>query len=811
MNGLLADCLHGVRLYVRTPVASVIAITVLAVASAFVAAFFSMYVDLILRADPGFEASNRIATIGQNDGRQLIGVPLGIIERIAKEVTSIEAVAATARASHLIGPERERAYIEMVSEPFFRGLRPHLALGRGFLPEEHAADAEHVAVISYAYWQERFGADPDILGTLLQITRDPRYAFLESDGRPGTPEVEAAEFRIVGVMSEELPGLAVPVGESALWMPLEHARPLFSGPGAISSQHTFRAYVRLVPGVSSEALARELNERYGDEISQGFRPGMRLDAIDGVVYDINVQRDAKRQLQLLLAGGVLLALVAAGNASLFLLARAPGRRRELGIRMAVGASIKRLTRQLVSEAAVLVAVSAALGVVLTIWLIPFLQNLAFLSQAEWRDVSVLDWRVLSVFGAFLLLMTALVSLAPVAGLQRQGIATGISQVAARASIAQRLIGNGQILMASALGAAGLAFGWYLASLMLAYPGYETADRYMVDYRATGDISVESPEYARVALARRREAIEAIPGVTAVAFGQPVPGAPQDGTGSRITDPNDPANEIVVRMGGLDSRFIDVLGLTVIHGRQPEDSGTTVAVVNQALARAIWGREDVVGESLPVRGGVEIIGVLEDLSFEHPSAAVQPLIFLSSINPFGGKAVIESGLSAAELRRELDAIVSSGDVEIQIDNVRPLRQLRSDLIAADRARGLSTIAATTLAVLLTAFGFYGIQRYLVTQGLREYAIRAAVGAGPRGLSRLVFVRGLAMSLPGLAVGAMLSFIVVAWLRGDFVSRDISPFVISVAVTAGLAVLLVAASLGPARLARLSQPAALLREE
>jgi lipoprotein-releasing system permease protein len=145
------------------------------------------------------------------------------------------------------------------------------------------------------------------------------------------------------------------------------------------------------------------------------------------------------------------------------------------------------------------------------------------------------------------------------------------------------------------------------------------------------------------------------------------------------------------------------------------------------------------------------------------------------------------------------------------NVVSLAKARSDLLAPDRARGFLTIATAVLVVLLAAFGFYGTQRYLVTAGRREYAIRASLGAGPRALGRLVMKRGLMLGLPGLVLGVPLAFILVAWLRDDYISRSVSPLAVSVAIALGLVALLLVASLGPARLARRTQPAPLLRQD
>jgi len=414
----------------------------------------------------------------------------------------------------------------------------------------------------------------------------------------------------------------------------------------------------------------------------------------------------------------------------------------------------------------------------------------------------------------------LVSLAPIFGLKRLGIAASSRQVAARATIAQRIAGTVQIAIAGALGAAAVAFGWYLSALIFGYPGYDIEDRFAVQYfydPNTADFEnfAELIESQVVEFARRREAMEAIPGVTGVSFGRPVPGSPGQ-SWTQIPDPQEPSENARVNMGSIDSRYVDILGLNLLQGRAPNDGETNVALVNQAFARWYFGTEDVVGESIQrsptPEGIVEIVGVLQDLSFGHPSADVEPLMFTTQNGLlFSATAIVESSLTAAALQQELERMVQTGILEFQINDVISLAEMRSDIIAPDRARGFLTIATATLVVLLAAFGFYGTQRYLVSAGRREYAIRASLGAGPKALGRLVFGRGLLLTLPGLIIGGFLAFILVAWLRDEYVSRDVSPGAVTLSVVAGLILLLLVASLGPARQARQTQPAPLLKED
>ena len=826
MRGILSDCRHAFRLYRHTPYASLIAVAVLAVGFAFVSAFLSLYVDLVLRPHAGIEQPGRIVTLGQLESQGIRGLPYELIERMNNEMTSLEG-AAGVMATVQRNDDEGTQPLELVSRGFFELIRPKLAAGRGFEAAEHEQEGEPAAVVSYRYWQDELGGG-DVIGTTIELEPQPMIVMFSRDQSQPPAQPEPLEFRIVGIMAPEVTGFFAP--NVSFWLPFERAIPLIAigtDPFTMARNLPLSTLGRRAAGASALSVADEIAARFSDAPERLVMQGTSaIQAVDGVVRDIGVQRDSKRQLQLFLGASILLALVAAANVSLFLLARAPGRQRELGIRMSVGAPLRRLARQLASEAGLLVVLAAAVGLALSIWLSQFLRGLAFLQRVEWRNVTLLDWRVLGLAAIVLLALTALVSLAPVLGLRRLGIAASSRQVAARATLAQRFAGSAQIGIAGALGAAAIAFGWYLGSLILADPGYETRNRLAVQYRADINLAAApSPmvliERMNVERARMREAMAAIPGVMDVAFGQPIPGLSTGNFTTQVPDPRDPTKSVRLSAGNLDSRYVDLLGLRLAHGRAPTDSDVNVVLVNQALARELFGRDDAVGEQFmqnfapPGASGPppaqEIIGVLEDMSFGHPEADIQPMLFSTSSNFLGMSAVVETSLTAADLQQELERIAAGGEVEIEVETVRPLAQLRSDLLAADRARGFLTIGTAALVVLLAAFGFYGTQRYLVTAGRREYAIRASLGAGPRSLGRLVIRRGLMLGLPGLVLGAALAFIAVAWLRDDFVSREISPTYVTLAVVVGLVLLLAAAGLGPARQARQTQPAPLLRED
>ncbi len=837
MRGLLTDCRHALRLYVRTPGSSLIAVAALSIGLACVVAFVSLYIGLGHRAHPGFEDGGRIVSFGwRSNGNVSSSLLASLIHRIAEESTTLEAAAGSAVQGLRVGPDGELASGEFVTREFFSGLRPRLALGRGFEADEHHVDGDLVVVISHRYWQQVLGGREDVLGTTLEVRHpDSIRGFTEPEGQGE----RWADFRVVGVMAPAFTGISGLRSRdgTTLWLPFEQRARLFP-PAWMSDSVRLTGIGLRSRGVGNAAVASDLNGRGYDRDLEGLatrlsgapeeseRPALSLGVFDGVVPNPAIQRETRRQLQLLLGASVLLALVTAANVSLFLLARAPGRRRELAVRMSVGAPQRRLARQLATEAGLLVAVATGLGLVLSIWLAGYLRGLEFLRSAHWSDVTLLDWRVLAITALIVTILVLLVALAPILGLNRLGTHAGSRQASARAGVAQRIAGNAQITIASMLGGAAVAFALYLGPLTFGYPGYETRDLHVVTfsfdhmgYFESGQSSFESERFF-VEHGRRRDTIQSLPGVTGVSIASAVPGRRRGVYTAYMRDPNsldDPTAMAGLAMVAIDEHYVDLLGLTLLYGRAPHANEPTALLVNQSFARMMWGREDVVGEHLPIRTfaapSSEVVGVLADLPYDHPAAGARPLGFATLGQQYQAinTALVRSADSSATLRLLLQGLVDSGALELTIDDVTPLATLRRNALAADTARGLLTISAALLVVLLATFGFYGTQRYLVAAGRREMAIRASLGAGPAAIGRLVIWRGLLLGLPGLVFGGLLAFIVAAWLRDDYVSHAVSPALVTISVVAGFAMLLFAASLSPARTARRTQPATLLREE
>ncbi len=838
MTGLAADLRHAIAVYRGTPIASAIVVVALAVAMAFVSAFLSMWSDLSLKPSAAFERGGDLVTIGQSGGYAVADssspLTLDVVEGINETVSSLQFAAGVATFPQLLllDDRTESIRAEAVTR-HFGDLAPRLALGRRFDERDHLAQAEPVVILSYKLWQERFGGREDVLGRMARITATGNAGLLErpTEARDERPDPLGQDYRIVGIMSQRMAGTFSDTTD--VWLPYEQAVPFLygraedqpqldlglSGNITITPQDgeptRMRGLAVPIAGASARAIGDELNARL-ELGGQSFLGALNLtgaemqfDVIDGVVGDIGIQRETRRQVVLFLAGTLLLVIVAACNVSLFLLARAARRQRELGIRMAVGASLRRLARQLASEAGLLMLVATVLGIFISFWVSAALRELPFLQQAEWREVSPFDWRVLGILSALLLLLTLLVSLAPILGLERTGIKASSGTVMARAGWGQRLAGTAQIALTGIVGAVAVAFAWNLLFYATVDRGFDPDDVLVVEllnsrFAPPGELTQTSIAIERE---RQREVIVALPGVEDASFTTYAPGGA--GVAQFTVVQREPGRYVEISTIYVDDHYFDVLKIPLLFGQTVDPYDFTQLVGNESYALDTFGRVDAIGAA--TRTNRSLRGVVRDFAFGHPAEAVPLTGFIANASTSYPLVLVKTSATPAGLRGLLQQRIDAGELEIELGEIDRLENIVGRTLRADRARTALTAGSALLVVILAALGFYGTQRYLVTAGQREYAIRAAIGAGPRSLGRLVLSRGLSLGLPGLVLGSVLAVIVVAWLRDGFLARAVSPPSVSAIVALMVLAIVLAASFGPALQARRTAPAMLLRQD
>jgi ABC-type antimicrobial peptide transport system permease subunit len=812
--GTWSDAQHATRVYLQTPLSSAFAVGGLAMAIACVAALLPIFSELLLKSHAGFSNGSQLVTLGQTDGSRLTRLSLETLEQIENKAVSLQSVAGVhlASLSAEYRDHREAAAAELVTREYFSGLRPRMRLGRGFEEADHRPGAEPVAVLSHAMWQRVFAGRRDVLGSLFAVSGKPSMVVMTIGRAASPPTDQSSDYRVVGVLAPEASGT---FDTTDFWLPFEQAAPLFVATGPLQNKvPVLHGLGRLRAGATPVAARAEiaqitptLSRSIGDQNTG------RLDVIPGAVRDISAQRDAQRQVRLFLAGGVLLALVAAANVSLFLMSRAPSRQRELSIRSAVGASMRRLIRQLVTEAGLLVLLATLLGWCCSLWLLLLVQEQSWLAQAQLRAVSPYDWRVLVMMFLLALALAAFVSLAPIIGLRRTGIAAGARLFSARAGWTQRVAGTVQIVIAGVVVSTALAFAWQLQLLSATDIGFNPADVQVVSTKpAEGQRFGLSfnPQETLVRRERQRATLSATPGVHGVAFGSSVPGR-LSRTFVRLADPRLSGDPIEVQMIAADQAYRPLLDMRIVHGGDLDASDPGSVLVNEALAYAMWGHTDVAGETLGAMGG-KVIGVVKNTAYVHPADEIKPMMYRMA-TPMSAREfiLVRGSLSSAQLRDVIQKKIDRGELEFQLADVESLADIWNETLAPDRARAWLTSISASMVVVLAALGFYGTQAYLVNAGRREYAIRAAVGAGPRALGRLVMWRGLMLGLPGLILATAGAAIAVAWLGDGFIAREVSPTRVVLLTELALFVLVMLTALDPARRARRMQPAPQLREE
>lgn len=720
------------------------------------------------------------------------------------------------------------------------------ALGRTFLPEEYAITGEWIVMISYDFWQSRFGGDPDVLGQPLS----------------SVPNALGQISRIVGVMpkgfqppetffaSGEMPQVYAP-------LPLADAGAVTStGAGEVVSRRvtifSLMAVGRLAPGATVEQARAEAEELYrtieAEVASLPAGPGGRRLGIGVNGLHAQTVGSAGGTLWIFLgAAGLLLALTAM-NAATLLLARALDRSQELGVRVALGAGRGSVVRLLLAESGLLAMVGGALGVALAFGGVASFLRYAPDTIPRLATVAV-DGRVLGV-AALMTLATALVAgLLPALRLTARApwerLQSGGRSVAEPGSRLRSALVGGQLALAVVLlSGAGLLFGSFMR-LRSMRPGFDAAGLVVASPASRGPIRIaigpgQSPRDVPIDRVWRPalEALASVPGVESVAAANALPfQAPS--WAPRLLLPGDGPE--VVREGiagyvvspgyfeAMDSRIVAGRGLeeTDIAGAEP------VVVVNETFVRTqLTGREPLGAlvrravEQAPGFGGagrepagsevvMRVVGVVEDAVQARPEDGVRPAVYLpygqADFPQLGGRiwAVARTGLPAATVLPAVrSAIAERGQVAQEVGT---MESRMVEARATPRFQTFMIAAFAAVALLLAATGLHGSLAHAVRRRQRELGVRIALGADRGSVLRMVLGQGLRVAIVGLVIGLAgtlaLSRVLAAFL---YDMRPYDPLTLS-----GVALVLVLVSafacLAPARRATGVDPVKVLGAE
>ena len=809
---MFTDFRLAVRSLAKSPGFTAVAVLTLALGLGVCTAIFSTVNTVFLRPlafdDPARLV--RIWTTQEEGGRAQAGVSYTRYRLLVAQQTSFSSFAAEVGSTFALSGgtgEPEQLTGTRVTASFFSTLGVRPTLGRDFLSAEDQPGGAAVALLSHGFWLRRFGGDAHIVGATITL-----------DGVPTT---------VVGVLP---PTLGFPYADNAVWVPrvfdLAGLTPARLARGAGFMVLT----ARLKPGVTSARAQAELNvlrHRYHDEDPS------RIDANHfSTVYDFqdDLVGNLRPAFAVLSVSVTLVLLLACANVAGLLLARFYGRRRELAIRAALGASRRQLMRQLLAESVLLALLGGALGFLFGAWSLDAISALGrdFLPSTL---PLAFDARAVALAGGLALLCGVLVGLAP--AVQTSGLnltdalndaGRGAAGSAGRQTLRATLV-TGQIALSSLLlVGAGLLIVSFLR-LQRQEPGFAPENLF------TATLSLPVAKYPTPATRaafydRLIGELDRQPGVerAAAIFGLPFSGTALALTTYQVVGrpPVAPQDQPYVIRRAITPDYFATMKIPLRVGRffDPHDDATKpgVAVISESLARKLFPGENPLGRQLAVgiAGGaaMEIIGVASDVTSAPPGAqqTSEEVYFPLAQRPEVSFAVVVRGrLDAPTLAPLFRRALQQIDAAQPVTAAQPLRDLMAQSIA-DR-RGTVWLLGTfaTLALLLAALGLYALIAYLVRQRTREIGVRLALGAKPEDIFRLVLRQGATLAAGGLILGLLAALALNRLLAAQLAGVSASDPRIYGGVALLIATVAFCATLLPARRATKVDPMVALRSE
>jgi putative ABC transport system permease protein len=814
MLDLARDARHTLRMLRRRPVVSVLAILVLALGLGGTITVFSTVDALLLRELP-YAESDRLVTLWQTDDAypdDRSGVAPGVFVDWRAQAKSFGMLAAAEPFSfdYLSGPEPVSVPASLVTEGFFEALGVSPVLGRLFLPAEYGAGEANVVLLSYAAWQGRFGGDERVVGTAIVL--------------------EGQQYVVAGVLPRSFhadltrrSSDAVPYREE-LWAPKVIREP----ERANRNSRYWSVVARLAPGVTLDEARAELATISG-RLAAEHRSLATMTATLVPARE-HVAAPLRDPMTLLLAGVVMMLLIACCNVASLLVVRGVEREREFAVRAAIGAARRQLVRQTLVEAAVLTAIAWALGLA-----IAFAAMRAFVGFTSQQSLQLagltLDARLI-VFAAVLAAATSmLVGLWPAIrlsrglnGVLRETVAGVTATARGRRFVSGIVIGEVALALVLLIGT-GLLVRSFL-TVAGVDPGFARSNIALVQVFTYGP-RYQTDAQRRAFFDQVLDRFRAEPGVVRAGLVSAMPFMPSDidVRGPFRAEGNEAQRDDELPTASLTvatSEYFEALDIALQGGRlfSAADHGEAapVAVVNDLFAERAWPGQDPLGRRIAARWQgrwltMEVVGVVARVRHNGLESEPRPELFMPHAQlPFGSMTfVVETSIEPAAAMPALKAHIWALDSTLPLWDTATLDSLVADSLGPRRFVVQIVGLVSGLAFVLSVIGVYGMLSFSTVQRTREIGLRVAMGASESSIMKMVIREGMTLvvigAVIGLAAALMLSRAISALLYG--VSAT-DPATIAVTTATVVAVAL-AACYVPARRATRVDPLAALRAE
>jgi predicted permease len=801
------DLAHTFRQLRRNPGFAAAAIATLALGIGANTAIYRVLDAVVFRSLPVAEPERLVLVqLLQNDKPGRFSFPL--FREMAARQKSLEGMFATSQLPLRDAVLRGRGPVRsingsIVSGAYFRVLGVSARAGRLFTEEDDQPSAPPVAVIGYDFWTREFDRSASAQGQSIRINNV--VATIIGVTPPG----------FYGEVLGDVPDVWLPMSVQPQVMPADW----LNAPSA----SWLAAMGRLRPGVSVQQAQSELDALYRQLADLNVRTKnatyrVRLDPGSRGIADLAERFGGPLRALMALVGMVL--LMACCNLANLLLGRAAARMHEIGVRLAMGASRRRLVRQLLTESLAISALGAVAGIGVAAWGSQALVTLAS-SGGRWTLPLDSGWRVIGFAVAATALAALLFGLAPAISATRVDLRAALESNRRGVAPGRRLFANGTMVAQIALSLA-LVTG---ASMLLRSLwnlrhqdfGFDGGHVLLVDLPLEFDKTVMAR--ARALSGPLYERLNRIPGVLSAAVSGFGPAAGLQHTGGFDSPQYQSGAHDYGRIVNVSPRYFETMGTPIVAGRPIADedrAGTpTVAVISETAAATLFPGESAVGRFIGSRAkfDLQVVGVARDVRFAGPRDPYRFVVYLplaQDPTPITGALVRTAG-DPARIANAVRAAVHEVDANVRIGRVMPMAGFMDAFLANERTLALVSSWFGALAMILTCVGVYGVISYAVERRTHEIGIRMALGAS-RGAVAAALVREAAMLLGASLVlggaGALAMESAMTKLLFGIAPRDVGTLGLSAGVLSAAAL---AAAYLPARRASQLDPMEALRQE
>ncbi|HZI60143.1 MAG TPA: ABC transporter permease [Pyrinomonadaceae bacterium] len=816
MQTFLQDIRYGLRMIVKARAFTVIALLALALGICANTTIFSFINGLVLRPLTGVKDPDRLVAVYTSDYSSGLYGESSYPDFVdfRSQADAFEDLAAHEAAllnlsSEGDGAERLRGHY--VTSNYFTILGVTAKLGRTLQVSDDTPSASPAVVISDEFWQSRFNSDPNIVGRTLKLNTQ--------------------SYTIVGVTESSFRGLRLGLPPQ-FWLSMPAQEEFTSRE---RGGRSIDIVGRLKPGVTLEQAQGQLTT-IGARLAQAYPDTNRgIFGRPDEPRPITVVREGRlgpegrqgvwRISILLFAVVGLVLLIACANVANLLLARASVRRREIAVRLAVGASRGRLIRQLLTESVLLGLMGGALGLLLTQWTARALPSFFPESAAQGLDF-IFDWRVL-VFTFAVSVLTGLVfGLVPALQTTRPDLVSSLKDDAIGTSNQRfRRLGLRDSLVISQLALSLvllISAALFVRSLRHAVnfdPGF--ASQSLVTAALDTRAARFNREQGQAFYQQMVERISKVPGVSDATFTVviPISGGGQRRNAVIEGYQPQPSEDMELNTNVIGEAFFRTMGIPIVRGRAfgPEDrpGGPGVAIVNEEFARRYFNG-DALGKRVQVEsdsGYLEIVGVARTAKYRNLREEPLPFIYLPLSQNYQPDMtlMVRTERDPASLLGTLRNEMNGVNKAVAVFSVQMMSETIADQLAVDRMIAVLLSVFGGAALLLAAIGIYGVMGYAVAQRTREIGIRVALGAERGDIMKLIVRRGLVLTVIGATIGLALAFALTRALKSLlFGVSATDPLTFSAVATLLVAVAMLACYF-PARRATTVDPIVALRNE